>query len=84
MLSQCAPISIGGDLQVRSGQLQGAAAMGGGAGAYYDATATALWSDIQNALNYPNSDLPVLPEVRTEYQDWVRDGLKLPRWEVAT
>ena len=39
----------------------------------------ALWSDIQSALELLDNDMPKLPEIRTEYQDWVREGLKLPR-----
>ena len=44
-----------------------------------DSISTALWSDIIDALDIAGGNLPQLPEIRSEYQDWVRDGVKLPR-----
>ena len=41
--------------------------------------ASGIWSDIQAALNSAGTSGVTLPESRTELQDWVREGLHLPR-----
>ena len=38
-----------------------------------------IWSDLQAALNDVSTPEVILPESRTERQDWVREGLRLPR-----
>ena len=38
-----------------------------------------IWSDLHAALNDVSTPEVILPESRTERQDWVREGLHLPR-----
>jgi hypothetical protein len=42
--------------------------------------AASLWGDVQGALHLAGGGLPQLSEIRTEHQDWVRDGLRLRRF----
>ena len=38
-----------------------------------------VWPDLQAALGNLGSPTPGVPEARSEVQDWVREGLRLPR-----
>ena len=44
-----------------------------------DEIARTLWSEVQRALDSIGARRASLPEDRNEHQDWVREGLRLPR-----
>ena len=46
---------------------------------YTDEIAGTLWSEVERALDSTGAGHASLPEDRTERQDWVREGLRLPR-----
>lgn len=46
---------------------------------FTDEIASTLWSEVQRALDFTGARHASLPEDRTERQDWVREGLSLPR-----
>lgn len=45
----------------------------------WDALASTLWGRVVGAVDAAGRNPVTLPEVRSETQDWVRDGLKLPK-----
>lgn len=52
---------------------------GASASGTYDAMVASLWGSVEGALHLSDGGLPQLSEIRTEHQDWVRDGLRLRR-----
>ena len=75
IMGKCAKCPIG----VPSSALQ----FQGGSETYsiddWDALASNLWSRVVGAVDAAGRIPVSLPEVRSEIQDWVRDGLRLPK-----